>query len=109
MCLLFCYNISAQINSKKNKSSNHNPASENVAKRSLIYQTIASEQNTFGYDILDHGKPLVHQPSVPGMPGNRGFANRKDAAKCAELVIKKINLNIMPPTITRHELDSLKN
>jgi len=33
---------------------------------------------------------------------------KDDAEKCARLVIHKINLNIMPPTVTKKELDSLQ-
>ena len=81
-----------------------------AAKKSvpqLSYQIIPGVQNSFGYDIISGTKKLVHQPSVPGLPGNRGFNRKEDAEKCAKLVINKINNNIMPPTVTRQELDSL--
>jgi hypothetical protein len=76
--------------------------------RQLSYEIIPAAQNSFGYNIISGTKKLVHQPSVPGLPGNRGFTSKADAEKCAKLVIKKINNNIMPPTVTRQELDSLK-
>jgi len=65
---------------------------------------IPSENNTFGYDIYVFGSVLVHQPSRPGLPGNAGFATEEDAMKVAELVIKKIRNNEMPPTVTIEEL-----
>jgi hypothetical protein len=74
----------------------------------LSYEIIPAAQNSFGYNILSGTKKLVHQPSVPGLAGNRGFLKKEDAKKCAQLVINKINNNIMPPTVTRQELDSLK-
>ena len=77
-------------------------------KHQLTYKIIKSEQNTFGYDILDYNRPMIHQPSVPGIPGNKGFATKEDAAKVAKLVIKKINKNIMPPSVTLQELTTLK-
>jgi len=80
----------------------------NTEKPILAYKIIPAEQNTFGYHILENKKPLVHQPSIPGLPGNKGFNKKEDAEKCAKLVIFKINHNLMPPTVTRKELDSLK-
>lgn len=77
-------------------------------KHQLTYEIINSEQNTFGYNILDHNRRMVHQPTLPAMPGNKGFATKEDAAKVAMLVIQKINKNIMPPSITPQELTDLK-
>ncbi len=71
------------------------------------YKIINSNQNTFGYEILDHGHPLIHQPGIPSLSGNVGFALKADAVKVAKLVIKKLNHNIMPPSVNMHELDSL--
>lgn len=80
----------------------------NKSAQHLSYEIILAAQNSFGYNIISGTKKLVHQPSVPGLPGNKGFTKKEDAEKCAQLVIKKINNNIMPPTVTRQELDSLK-
>jgi len=68
---------------------------------------IPSENNTFGYDIYMYDAVLVHQPSRPGLPGNNGFASEEDAMKVAELVIKKIRNNELPPTVTIEELRAL--
>ena len=68
---------------------------------------LSSEGNTFGYDIYVYGSVLVHQPSRPGLPGNAGFATEEDARKVAELVIKKIRNNELPPTVTIEELREL--
>jgi hypothetical protein len=91
----------------KNGKANENAKIHSVVKRSLTYKLINSEQNTFGYDILDNNRPIIHQPSIPGMPGNKGFIKKEDAAKVARLVIKKMNKNIMPPTVTRQDLKKL--
>jgi hypothetical protein len=71
------------------------------------YQLISSQGKTYGYDIYLHGRLLIHQPSVPGLPGNDGFRRKKDAAKVAVLVIEKIRQHVFPPSISRAELDSL--
>ena len=97
--------VSAQL-SKKASLRTHAKKSPSI-KHQLTYKIIDSEQNTFGYDILDYGRPMVHQPTIPAMPGNKGFATKEDAAKVAKLVIKKINKNIMPPSVTPRELTTL--
>ncbi|MEP7109700.1 MAG: DUF4907 domain-containing protein [Ferruginibacter sp.] len=79
-----------------------------TATGDTTYRIISSSGDTYGYDILVKGRLLVHQPTIPGMPGNKGFARKSDAEKTARLVIKKIQMGIMPPTIERRELDSLR-
>lgn len=74
----------------------------------ITYKIISVAQNTFCYDIFSDGKLLIHQPSVPGMPGNKGFKNKESAVKVAQLVITKIKNGEMPPTITTDELKKLK-
>ena len=68
---------------------------------------IPSEGNTFGYDIYLYDAILIHQPSRPGLSGNIGFSTEEDAMKVAELVIKKMRNNEMPPTVTIKELRGL--
>ena len=68
---------------------------------------IPSENNTFGYDIYLYDAVLIHQPSRPGISGNAGFSTEENALKVAELVIKKIRNNEMPPTVTVQELQAL--
>jgi hypothetical protein len=77
------------------------------SQAAYTYVIINSELNTFGYDILDRGRVLIHQPNIPGMPGNKGFAKKKDAEKVARLVLNRVRKNIIPPTISIHELDSM--
>ena len=77
------------------------------ANAEITIKIIPSANNTFGYEILLYGKPLVHQPSIPGLPGNDGFTTKEKAQKVAELVLKKIRNNEMPPTVTIEELNNL--
>ena len=74
----------------------------------IHYKIITAANHSFGYDIYSNDKILVHQVSIPGLPGNQGFTRRKDAEKVAALVVKKLEKNIMPPTVTRAEMDELK-
>lgn len=81
---------------------------KNTAGSDTIYRIITAAGNTYGYDILVNSKLLIHQPSIPGIAGSKGFATKAAAEKAARLVIKKLQQGIMPPTITIAELDSLK-
>lgn len=77
------------------------------ANAEISTKIIPSANNTFGYDILLYGKPLVHQPSMPGLPGNEGFTTRERAQTVAEFVVKKIRNNEMPPTVTIEDLNNM--
>lgn len=75
--------------------------------RNLSFKIIDVLHNTFGYDIFVDGKLMVHQPTIPGVSGNDGFKKKADAEKVAQLVITKIRDGIMPPTVTRQEMEKL--
>jgi len=51
---------------------------------------------------------MIHQTSVPALPGNEGFKTREAATKVALLVIEKIKKGEMPPTISIDEMKKLK-
>ena len=82
--------------------------SSDIRQRSqnVTIKIIAGEESTFGYDI-EGSSIRIHQPNIPGMPGNKGFRSKADAEKVAQLVAFKIRNNISPPSITSQELDSL--
>lgn len=61
----------------------------------------------FGYNILIYDALYVHQPHIPAINGNRGFKTKEQATKAAEFVIYKIRNNVMPPSLSVEELDSL--
>ncbi len=61
----------------------------------------------WGYDILADGAIYIHQPNVPAIMGNNGFSSEENARKAGEFVIGKIRNNIVPPSVTPEELDSL--
>lgn len=61
----------------------------------------------FGYNILIDGKMYVHQPHIPAVAGNKGFTSLGAANRAAAFVAYKIKNNIMPPSITEAELDSV--
>lgn len=72
------------------------------------YTIIQASNNTWGYDIKAGKKVLIHQPVIPGLPGNEGFKTKSDAEKVARLVIGKIKKGELPPCVTIEELKKLK-
>ena len=77
------------------------------ANAEITTRIIPSHNNTYGYDILIYGRPLIHQPSIPGLPGNDGFKTREHAQKVAKVVVKKLRNNEMPPTVSMEEMNQL--
>lgn len=78
-----------------------------TAAKNLTYKIIPAESKTWGYDIYNGDKLLVHQPSIPALPGNKGFATKTAAEKVAKKVIEKINNGENPPTISVDEMKAL--
>jgi hypothetical protein len=77
------------------------------ANAEITIKIIRATNKTFGYDILLYGRPLVHQPSIPGLPGNDGFVSKERARTVAEFMVKKIRRNEMPPTVTIEDLNDM--
>ncbi len=62
----------------------------------------------WGYRItLNDTIRLIDQPMIPGREGNTGFRTREEAQKTADLVVAKLKKGILPPSVSRKELDSL--
>ncbi len=83
------------------------PAKNPYADAKITVEIIPAANKTFCYDILIDGKRFIHQPSIPGLPGNKGFATKQKAKKVADYVVKKIRNNEVPPTVTKDELRKL--
>ena len=80
----------------------------NYSFSDTTYRIISSTPDTYGYEILINGKAFIRQKNVPGLPGSTGFKRKEDAEKAARLVLKKLTAGFMPPSIDKHELDSMK-
>jgi hypothetical protein len=61
----------------------------------------------FGYDIFRGNVLYIHQPKIPAIQGNIGFSTEEKAKQVADLMHYKIKNNIIPPSISIQELDSL--
>jgi len=83
------------------------PAAGAYSNTKLTYKIIDAANKTFGYDVYADGKLMIHQKSIPALPGNDGFKTKADAGKVATLVIKKIKKGEMPPTVSVEEMKKL--
>jgi len=83
------------------------PAQGTHASANLTYKVITAPQATWGYDVFADGRLMIHQSSVPALPGNEGFRTKEDATKVALLVIEKIRKGETPPTISIDEMKTL--
>ena len=84
------------------------PEASAYANTKLTYKIIDAPKHTYGYDVFADGRLMIHQTSVPALPGNEGFKTKEDATKVALLVIEKIKKGEMPPTISIDEMKKLK-
>ena len=50
----------------------------------------------WGYNILAGQKILIHQPMIPGKPGNKGFETEQQAAAAAQNMITDIRAGRTP-------------
>ncbi len=82
-------------------------------KSDSVVQTVYESQILdlgvgWGYQITQNHKVIIHQPTIPAVSGNNPFVSEEQAMAVATLVINKLNKGHMPPSVTRHELDSLR-
>lgn len=78
-----------------------------AATKSYHYKVFTSANGTYGYDIFTGPRKLIHQATIPGQPGNKGFTRKNSAGKVATLVMSKLQKNIFPPTVSTAELKQL--
>ena len=83
------------------------PKASQFNNTKLTYKIIDAANKTFGYNIYAEGRMMIHQASVPSLPGNEGFTTKAAAIKVAQLALQKIQKGEMPPTITLEEMKNL--
>ncbi len=81
------------------------PTQETIGDYTL--SVVPSSEDTYGYVILKNQRLFIEQLQVPGIRTEQGFANAQSAMSVARHVVWKMDHNILPPTITKRELDSL--
>ena len=70
-------------------------------------EAVKNEDEGWGYVIYNGDKPYINQPHIPAVSGVKPFKNEEDALKTGQFAIYKIEQGILPPTLTKEELDSL--
>ncbi len=83
------------------------PNASNYSTQVFLVDSL-NPKSGFGYNVLVDNKIFVHQPSIPSIPGNKTFDTKEKAELVANLVAMKLKNNIMPPSISKTELDSLQ-
>lgn len=78
-----------------------------AARNEIDVQPFVTEAG-WGYIIYMQGKPYIRQNNIPVIEGNKGFTTKDKALKAGQLVAHKIKQAILPPTISKQELDSLQ-
>ncbi|MFN8145020.1 MAG: DUF4907 domain-containing protein [Bacteroidia bacterium] len=90
-----------------NEGENGNAVTANNQSYEVNTFSNTADIGGFGYDVLMGGKLYIHQPHIPAIQGNKGFANEANARKAGEFIVSKLKRNIMPPSVSKEELDSL--
>jgi len=111
--IFFFIFIAAVITGNGQNSGGHSvrgiefPERESSKLINYTYTVISTMNHTWCYDIYKEKKMFIHQASIPGMHGNKGFKSKSDAEKVARLVIEKLKNGEMPPSVTTDEMKKL--
>ena len=73
----------------------------------LVTRPDSMTDRGWGYDIYVNDSIFVKQPYIPSIAKKSSFITKDYATKTALLVVQKIRNKKIPPTISKHELDSL--
>jgi Domain of unknown function (DUF4907) len=65
------------------------PQKEAAKAGDYIIKIIPAGNAGYGYDIYKGKALVIHQPSVPALPGNSGFATKAAAEKVGGKVVEK--------------------
>ncbi|MEI9956856.1 MAG: DUF4907 domain-containing protein [Ferruginibacter sp.] len=106
-CLLFFLLANSPLQAQSKKNAVSFLIKDNAA--GYTYKIIDAAGATFGYDIYKNGRLAIHQPSVPAMPGNKGFKTKEAVVKVARLAIQKMSNGESLPTISIKEMQKLKS
>ena len=105
--IFFAPCLNAQQQPKQENAAAQFPTASAYAYTKLTCKIIDAPDHTYGYDVLADDRLIIHQESIPAIPGNEGFKTKADASKVAQLVMDKIKKGEMPPTVTIEEMKKL--
>lgn len=105
--ILFGILLLVNCTSSKKRGGKSEDSKTKKPTEQVLYATFQNADGTWGYDILSDGKVLIHQPNIPGIPGNQGVELETQATHLAQLVVRKINAGIMPPSVSSEEVHGI--
>lgn len=73
----------------------------------IAINTTSTAGQTYGYNIYQKDKLIIHQPHIPAVKGNVGFISKVEAERVALLVIHKLKKGIRPPSVSQRDLQEL--
>ncbi|SFB98724.1 protein of unknown function [Flagellimonas taeanensis] len=82
---------------------------ERTTSKEEVYvhaQLVQIDKEEWTYRIYLDAILFIQQDQIPGREGNHGFRTKKDAAKTADLIVKKLSLG-QAPHVTQNELVKL--
>lgn len=111
LILSFCVSCS-EVKEEKKTPEVLTPPEISVAKTTQYTPSVflidsLHPQTGFGYNILIDGAVFIHQSTIPSIQGNKAFNTKEQAEAVAHLMIYKLENNMMPPSVSKKELDSL--
>lgn len=83
-------------------SASHKKPHHGLVFSSSVFQT----NNGWGYSIYANDSIFIKQETIPGLDGNKGFSNKEQAQKAAQLIINKMERGDQP-LVTTFELRQL--
>ena len=79
----------------------------NTAAIPLVKVSTFVSGKGWGYEVKVNSRRFIYQPIIPVVGDHRPFSSEEKARKTGELVAYKIRHNLLPPALSRNELDSL--
>jgi hypothetical protein len=76
-------------------------------KHNRFSTVVFSGLNGWGYDILVDDSVFIHQESIPAIGKGKGFPEKEQAEKAANLVLKKLESKDGLPSLSRFELEEI--
>ena len=112
IAIIVCISCTNSDSAKEDNTVIQQPVNKGVSSDNKVKLEVKTFQNDngikgWGYDIYADGALYIHQPHIPAVPGNKGFQSAQKAETAGNFAVYKIRNNIMPPSISVQELDSL--
>lgn len=106
VCIIIISGCAKERDSKSNQKQEDTHTKRPYADAKIEIKTFSTADG-WGYDIYVWDSVYIHQQHRPAVPGNRGFNTEKEAQKVAEVVVRKMRKNEIPPTVTVDEMKNL--